>query len=222
MANKVIHPLYPILLLLIIKAALFKSTLGTDYKGGMAAPLLRSFLEFCSFMFKTYLLFFWIQFSSFRYGIEDDLFQGIHHIMDRSTSFFREIFKRFRIRNSAFTFFISILLPFFVFYLILNLIGDWLFSLPTNAVSMSVKFMGNNLIEVLDWAPFLILLRIILSFFNPSITLALKILYALTEPLLAPFRRFNLVIGIFDFSPIVALIFINLLRYLLARLLYLF
>lgn len=68
--------------------------------------------------------------------------------------------------------------------------------------------------RVLD---FLIIARIILSWVNPnphgSVT---RLLYQLTEPVLAPFRnllaRFGLGGGLIDFSPILAVFALNIMR----------
>ncbi|MGI5857849.1 MAG: YggT family protein [Tepidanaerobacteraceae bacterium] len=71
---------------------------------------------------------------------------------------------------------------------------------------------------------FMITLRIILSFFpnpiNPSIT---RIIYQTTEPILAPFRSFLQIFipkghGFYlDFSPMLALLFLNFLRGIVIR-----
>ena len=60
---------------------------------------------------------------------------------------------------------------------------------------------------------FLLVIRIILSWFgvNPYNELVL-ILFRITDPILAPFRRLPLRIGMIDFSPIVAFLVIAFLR----------
>jgi len=60
---------------------------------------------------------------------------------------------------------------------------------------------------------FLLVIRIILSWFgvNPYNEIV-QILYKITEPILAPFRRLPLHFGMMDFSPIVAFIVIAFLR----------
>ncbi|MFC2021642.1 YggT family protein [Chloroflexota bacterium] len=69
------------------------------------------------------------------------------------------------------------------------------------------------LCEVLTLA---ILVRVILSWFSPRPTNMLaNILYQVTEPLLAPLRRIIPRVGMFDFSPMVAIILLQLIRYLL-------
>ena len=61
-----------------------------------------------------------------------------------------------------------------------------------------------------------ILLRTILSWFSPRPTNILAIiLYRVTEPILAPLRRIIPRVGVFDFSPLVAIILIRLIYYLL-------
>ena len=60
---------------------------------------------------------------------------------------------------------------------------------------------------------FLLVIRIILSWFsvNPYNEIV-QILYRITDPILAPFRRLPLRLGAIDFSPIVAFIVIAFLR----------
>lgn len=62
---------------------------------------------------------------------------------------------------------------------------------------------------------FLILGRIILSFVkhNPY-SPAIRFIYELTEPYLALFRRFIPTVGMFDFSPIVALFALHFIKVL--------
>ena len=74
----------------------------------------------------------------------------------------------------------------------------------------------NALFEALFWA---IILRALLSFFpirpgNPLVPLAV-ILHQITEPILAPLRRVIPRIGMFDLSPMVAVILIPLIRMVL-------
>ncbi|MCL0052975.1 YggT family protein, partial [Dehalococcoidales bacterium] len=53
----------------------------------------------------------------------------------------------------------------------------------------------------------LIIAQVILSWFSPSPTNRLAIiLYQLTEPFLAPLRRIIPRVGMFDFTPLVAII----------------
>jgi len=56
-----------------------------------------------------------------------------------------------------------------------------------------------------------IIARVILSWFSPSPTNRLAIiLYQLTEPFLAPLRRIIPRVGMFDFTPVVAIILLQL------------
>lgn len=73
---------------------------------------------------------------------------------------------------------------------------------------------------------FMIIVRVILSFFpTPINSNLLKIIYQITEPILAPFRN---LLGRFmprgpgyylDFSPVIALFFLNFLRGVVIRIL---
>ena len=62
----------------------------------------------------------------------------------------------------------------------------------------------------------LILVRVILSWFSPQPTnMLFNILYQITEPILAPLRRIIPRVGMFDFTPMVAIILLQLISYLL-------
>jgi len=61
-----------------------------------------------------------------------------------------------------------------------------------------------------------ILLRVVVSWFAPrSTNMLVIILYRVTEPLLAPLRRIIPRVGMFDFTPLVAIILIQVIYYLL-------
>jgi len=61
-----------------------------------------------------------------------------------------------------------------------------------------------------------IMARVIISWFSPNPTNKLVIiLYQITEPFLAPLRRIIPRVGMFDFSPFVAIILLQLLASLL-------
>ena len=61
-----------------------------------------------------------------------------------------------------------------------------------------------------------IMARVIISWFSPNPTNKLIIiLYQVTEPFLAPLRRIIPRVGMFDFSPFVAIILLQLLASLL-------
>jgi len=65
-----------------------------------------------------------------------------------------------------------------------------------------------------------IIFRAILSWFQPRPTSKLTIiLYRITEPLLAPLRRIIPRVGMFDFTPLIAIILLQLIYYLIILLL---
>ena len=74
-----------------------------------------------------------------------------------------------------------------------------------------------SLIRILcDVLTIAILLRTILSWFSPRPTnILVKILYRVTEPILAPLRRIIPRVGMFDFTPLVAIILLQLIIRLL-------
>lgn len=82
-------------------------------------------------------------------------------------------------------------------------------------------FLYNFLGLLFDVLTLAIFLRAILSWFSPAPTnMLVNILYRVTEPLLAPLRRIVPRVGMFDLTPLVAIILLQvigpvLLRYLL-------
>ena len=69
------------------------------------------------------------------------------------------------------------------------------------------------LLEVLT---ILVLVRVILSWFSPQPTnIISSIIYQITEPILAPLRRIIPRVGIFDLTPMVAIILLQVIAYLL-------
>jgi len=80
-------------------------------------------------------------------------------------------------------------------------------------VAFLVNFIG-LLCDVLTVA---IIFRVILSWFSPSPTNRLAIvLIQITEPFLRPLRRIIPRTGILDFTPLAAIILLQLISYLLA------
>ncbi len=73
-----------------------------------------------------------------------------------------------------------------------------------------------SIIRVLiDVLTMLILLRVVVSWYFPrSTNILVVILHRVTEPLLAPLRRIIPRIGMFDFTPLVAVILLQLIYYL--------
>ena len=61
----------------------------------------------------------------------------------------------------------------------------------------------------------IILLRVVVSWYSPRPTnILIIILYRVTELILAPLRHIIPRVGMFDFTPLVAIILIQLIRYL--------
>ncbi len=73
-----------------------------------------------------------------------------------------------------------------------------------------------SIIRILcDVLTMIILLRVVVSWYSPRPTNKLVIiLYRVTEPFLAPLRRIIPRVGMFDFTPLVAVILIQLIRQL--------
>ena len=63
---------------------------------------------------------------------------------------------------------------------------------------------------VLNIVYFILVIRIILSWVNSDpYNPVVQVIYRITEPILAPFRRLPLRMGMIDFSPIVAFLALN-------------
>ena len=61
----------------------------------------------------------------------------------------------------------------------------------------------------------LILLRVILSWFRHDAHGLMNLLYQATEPILAPIRRAIPAFGVYDLSPLIALVLIKIARILI-------
>lgn len=78
-----------------------------------------------------------------------------------------------------------------------------------------MDFLKQTLNILADLLTMLIVLRIVLSWFRHEAHGLMNILYQATEPILAPIRRTIPTLGMFDLSPIVALLIIEVLRTLI-------
>lgn len=68
---------------------------------------------------------------------------------------------------------------------------------------------------------FAILARVLVSWVNPNpYHPAMQILYQITEPILAPIRRYLPPTGMIDFSPLVAIVLLEAVRILLLTLMF--
>ena len=80
-----------------------------------------------------------------------------------------------------------------------------------------MEFLLNIIRYLCELLTLVIIARVILSWFSPSPTNRLAIiLYQLTEPFLAPLRRIIPRVGMFDFTPVVAIILLRLIVSLLS------
>jgi len=79
-----------------------------------------------------------------------------------------------------------------------------------------VAFLFNFIQFLCEVLTLAIILRAILSWFSPGQTNRLTIiLFQVTEPLLRPLRRIIPRVGMLDFTPLVAIILLQLIAYLL-------
>ena len=74
-------------------------------------------------------------------------------------------------------------------------------------------------IELLNIYSYLILARVLLSWFpNARRNPIVQILHKITDPIMLPLQRLNLRVGMFDFSPIVAIFLVRALQALVSSL----
>lgn len=78
-----------------------------------------------------------------------------------------------------------------------------------------VNFLKQTLNILLDLLTMLILLRVILSWFRHDAHGLMNLLYQATEPILAPIRRAIPAFGVYDISPLIALLLIKIARILI-------
>jgi YggT family protein len=76
---------------------------------------------------------------------------------------------------------------------------------------MDLRYFLVNFVYYLFWVlQFAIIVRALMSWFNPSLENPLvRIVYDITEPVLAPLRRIVPTIGMMDITPIVAILLMN-------------
>jgi len=81
-----------------------------------------------------------------------------------------------------------------------------------------VEYFFNFLRLLCEVLTFAIFIRVILSWFSPRPNVLTVILEKITEPILAPLRRIIPRAGMFDLTPLVAIILLQLITVLLSRL----
>lgn len=81
----------------------------------------------------------------------------------------------------------------------------------------SLAFLTNGICQLLYW---LLFARIIISWFpvDPYHSIV-QFLYQVTEPILAPFRRIPLRLGMLDLTPLIAFVALSFINTVLVRLL---
>ncbi len=79
-----------------------------------------------------------------------------------------------------------------------------------------MTFLFNFLEFLCQALTFVILARVVLSWFSPKPTnIVANVLFQITEPILAPIRRIIPTAGRLDFSPLIAVVLLQLIGYLL-------
>ncbi len=79
-----------------------------------------------------------------------------------------------------------------------------------------MTFFSNFLQLLCEVLTLAILARVVLSWFSLRPTnMLVNIIYQVTEPILAPLRRIIPRVGMFDFTPLVAIILLRLITYFL-------
>ena len=115
---------------------------------------------------------------------------------------------------------VSILIAIVLGYFTLEIVGTVLYTISGLLLSIQVgaviAIVGFALYGLLAVYSLLIFMRIIISWGASGRNRLLVILRRLTDPILVPFQRIIPPLGMFDISPIVVLIILNLLQKMVA------
>lgn len=110
--------------------------------------------------------------------------------------------------------FITILIAILLGYIAVQLVWALTFTLNGVVISLAIgslfKFIGFMLFGLLTVFSLLIFMRIVFSWGVSSINPFLGFLIKVTEPVLGPFRKIIPPLGMFDISPMVVLLLIQL------------
>ena len=111
---------------------------------------------------------------------------------------------------------VTILIVILLGYFALQLVGVFLSTIRGVILSLErgalVSLIGYLLYGLLALYSLLIFMRIVFSWGASSVNRVLRFLIKVTEPVLAPFRRLIPPLGMFDISPIVVLLLLQLLQ----------
>jgi YggT family protein len=111
---------------------------------------------------------------------------------------------------------VTVLVVILLGYFAVKLFGTVLFTLVGVAGSLAplapVRLFGFLLFGVLAIYTLLIFMRIVVSWGASSVNRLLRFLVRATEPVLAPFRRLIPPVGMFDISPILVMLLLQLLQ----------
>ena len=109
---------------------------------------------------------------------------------------------------------VTILIAVLLGYIAVQLVWDVMFTLSGIVVSLQrgliISLVGFALYGLLAFYTLLIFARIVFSWGVSSVNPVMRFLIRATEPVLGPFRRIIPPLGMFDISPIVVLILIQL------------
>ncbi|PYS49996.1 MAG: hypothetical protein DMF68_08410 [Acidobacteria bacterium] len=109
---------------------------------------------------------------------------------------------------------VTILIAVLLGYIAVQLVWDVMFTLTGIVVSLQlgliIRLVGFALYGLLAFYSLLIFARIVFSLGVSSINPVMRFLVRATEPVLGPFRRLIPPLGMFDISPIVVLLLIQL------------
>jgi YggT family protein len=110
--------------------------------------------------------------------------------------------------------FVTILIAILVGWLLLELVGSIVFTARGVVTSLQraalLSLVGYILFGVLALYSFMIVARIILSWGMSYGNRVMRFLFRTTEPILGPFRRMIPTLGMFDISPIIVLLILQL------------
>lgn len=218
--NNRIHPIIPFIAILFIKGLIIEGSTNYNYTASLSTFSV-SLYEYITFLVKVLFWSCWLIASSQNYHIHTDVVSLLHTVINKILSS-NPVTRKISVRNTPFRAFSMLIIALLVIIMLTAFIQEYYLTGKIPFIPLfllSVKIIFKAIVESLSFMPFLLFIRIILSWFMPPPTTIFLLLNTVTEPILAPLRRLNLVIGMIDLSPIVAFIILNLIIQILQKVL---
>ena len=190
--------------------------------GSLVLNILQAYIDSGLFLYFFYI-----------FSLIIGIFNGTTNISFISTFFHRAGLplvnlsrKLVKIQNNNIVFIAILLLTLIYLIIEVMLIGTQKFFageffLIYPALIQSIAYILLSLLFILRLYTWLIIIRVLLSWVAPDpYNMVVQIIYALTEPIMAPFRRIIPPLGFIDISPIILIFVIEFIRILLNRMIF--